>query len=71
MKPNGMSAQSQAGCLPVLIVKTLHHANGSEGTWGHRHLFLKAELIHATPLIPALEFHIGFLAPLKSKTPRV
>lgn len=71
MKPNEMPAQSQAGCSPVLIVKMLNDANCSEGTWGHRHLFLKAELIHATPVIPALEFHIVFSAPLKSEPPRV
>ena len=71
MKPSEILTQCQAGCLPVLVVKMAHDANGSEGTQGHRHLFLKTELIHATPVIPALEFHIGFLAPLKSETPRV
>lgn len=71
MKLNGIPAQSQAGCLPVLIVKIPRDVSGSEGTWGHRHLFLKTELIDAVPVIPALEFHTVFLATLKSETPPV
>lgn len=70
MKPNGIPAQSQVGCLAVLV-KMAHNANRSEGTQGHRHLSLKTQLIHATPVIPALEFHIGFLSPLKSEAPYI